>query len=284
MDCTLGMGGHSEALLSSHPGVQVLGLDRDPEAIERATERLGSFGERFRTCRCDFKETKRWTSSLEDEHAEGILCDLGMSGYQLKASRGFSFQDADSLDMRMDPDQGKPASDFLNTASRDELKQVLSRYGEEPQAWRIATAIAEVRDETPIRTARALAELIFGTVSHKRRQGRIHPATKVFQALRIHVNGELDDLDGFLKRAAEALNPGGRLVVIAYHSLEDRIVKGAFRDLAGKCTCPPRLPVCVCGAREVLGPLTRRALRPSPEEVERNPSSRSARLRAGVKR
>ena len=283
MDCTLGMGGHSQALLSSHPGVQVLGLDRDPEAIERATERLVDFGERFRTCRCDFKETERWTGCLGGEHAEGILCDLGMSGYQLKASRGFSFQDADSLDMRMDPDQGQPASDFLNTASCDELAEVFRRYGEEPQAWRIANAIVEAREETPIRSANSLAELIFRTVSEKRRQGRIHPATKVFQALRIHVNGELDDLDGFLKRSVEALNPGGRLVVIAYHSLEDRIVKGAFRDLAGRCTCPPRLPICVCGSREVLRPLTRKARRPSTEEVERNPSSRSARLRAGVR-
>jgi 16S rRNA (cytosine1402-N4)-methyltransferase len=281
VDCTLGMGGHTQALLSGHPGVRVLGLDRDPEAIERATERLEEFGERFRTCRCDFKDTERWIEILKDERAEGILCDLGMSTYQLRAPRGFSFQDAKSLDMRMDPHQGSPVSDFVNTASQEELAGVFRRYGDESQAWRIAAAIIQARENAPIESAKALADIVSGAVSAKRRQGRVHPATKVFQSLRIHINGELDDLDGFLKRAGEALRPGGRLVVISYHSLEDRIVKGAFKDLAGRCTCPPRLPVCACGSRETLRPLTRKARRPTAEEMERNPSSRSARLRAG---
>jgi len=281
VDCTLGMGGHSLALLAGGGGVRVLGLDRDPEALERAGERLAEFGRRFRALRTDFKETGRWSAALGGERPAGILCDLGMSGYQLQAARGFSFRDTESLDMRMDPEEGSPASDLVNTETQEELAEIFRRYGEEREARRIGAAIVRAREERPILSAAELSDVVGRAVSPRRRRERLHPATRVFQALRIHVNRELEGLGKFLHEAVELLGTGGRIVVVAYHSLEDRIVKEAFRDLAGRCTCPPRLPVCACGSRRVLEPLTRKALRPSGEEVARNPSSRSARLRAG---
>jgi len=281
VDCTLGMGGHSLALLESNSGASVLGIDRDNEALAIAQARLSAFGGRFMAVHADFKEVERWSDALP-EAPVGILADLGLSTYQLKAGRGFSFSDDSSLDMRMDIGVGQPASEFLSGASEERLKEVLWKYGEEPHARRIAAAICAARSEAPIKDAATLASIVAGVVPKKPGR-RLHPATRTFQALRIFVNRELEGLGTFIRMAVDALRPGGRIAVLAYHSLEDRIVKRTFRELCNGCTCPPELPVCVCGKEPSLRLVFRGAGRPSTEEVKRNPASRSARLRVGEK-
>ena len=278
VDATVGAGGHARALLESGPEVELLGLDRDPDALALARERLAPFGNRVRLVPANFSDLE---STLEGLPApDAILADLGVSSMQLEeAARGFSFRRDGPLDMRMSR-SGRSAADVVATASADELSRIFFEYGEEWMAVKIARAILEERSRGPITSTRQLARLVAQTKGDRE---KIDPATRVFQALRIEVNEELQSLSRFLAAAVEKLNAGGRLAVISYHSLEDRLVKEAFRRESGVCLCPPKLPVCVCGARRALDVLTRRPVRPSEAEVRRNPRSRSARLRAAAK-
>ena len=278
VDATVGAGGHARALLESGPGVELLGLDRDPDALALARERLAPFGKRVRLVCANFSDLE---SALEGLPApDAILADLGVSSMQLEVpARGFSFRRDGPLDMRMSR-SGRSAADVVATASAAELSRIFFEYGEEWMAVKIARAILEERSRGPITSTRQLARIVAQTKGDRQ---KIDPATKVFQALRIEVNEELQSLSRFLAAAVEKLNAGGKLAVISYHSLEDRLVKEAFRREAGVCLCPPKLPVCVCGARRALIVLTRRPVRPSEAEVRRNPRSRSARLRAAEK-
>lgn len=278
VDATLGAGGHAEALLERGPGIRLLGIDRDPDALALARERLARFGGRFDLARENFADLER---ALEDFPApDGILADLGLSSMQLEdASRGFSFRREGPLDMRMGK-TGRSAADVVAEANVSELTRILREYGEERMAAKIVRGIVEERSLGPISSTRQLARI----VAHaKGTREKIDPATRVFQALRIEVNQELVALSRFLAAAVNHLNAGGRLAVISYHSLEDRIVKEAFRRDSGVCLCPPRMPSCVCGSRRILKLLTRRPLVPSEAERRRNPRSRSARLRVAEK-
>ncbi|HHS98308.1 MAG TPA: 16S rRNA (cytosine(1402)-N(4))-methyltransferase RsmH [Chloroflexi bacterium] len=276
IDATVGGGGHAEAILAaSAPDGRLLGLDLDPHALEVAGRRLARFGGRVTLRRGSFA---RLTALAADfAPADGVLFDLGLSSLQLAdSSRGFSFSREGPLDMRLDPDAGGPtAADLVNDLSVEELAQILYRYGEERQARRIAEAIAAAR---PLETTAQLAAVVERAVGGRR--GRIHPATRTFQALRIAVNDELSVLQVALPQAVDLLRPGGRLVVISFHSLEDRIVKRFFRQESRDCICPPEVPVCICDHRARLRVLTRKPVRPEPDEVSRNPRARSARLRA----
>ena len=278
VDATVGAGGHARALLEAAPGVRLLALDRDPDALALARERLAGFGERVRFAEANFGDL---ASALEGfPPPDGILADLGLSSMQLEEpSRGFSFRRDGPLDMRMSR-SGRSAADVVATASAEELSRIFFEYGEERMAVKIARAILEERSREPITTTRQLSRIVARVKGDRE---KIDPATRVFQALRIEVNEELQALSRFLAAAVEKLNAGGRLAVLSYHSLEDRMVKDAFRKQAGVCLCPPKLPVCVCGARRALLVLTRRPIRPKDSEVRRNPRSRSARLRVAEK-
>jgi len=279
VDATVGLGGHAAAVLAAAPGLRLLGLDRDPRALELARERLAPFAGRVRLLNRTFAELPGILEEEGGERPSAILADLGCSSLQLDSPRrGFSFRFDAPLDMRMGS-AGPTAADLLNGAGEEELMRILREYGEERRARAIARAIVARRKERPLATTRDLVEVVVGVLGPGRR-GRVHPVTRTFQALRIAVNDELGQLERFLAPAAEALRPGGRLAVIAFHSLEDRIVKHTLRGLEGRCTCPPDLPVCRCGARSVVRVLTRRAVRPDAEEVRANPRARSARLRA----
>ncbi|HVE65081.1 MAG TPA: 16S rRNA (cytosine(1402)-N(4))-methyltransferase RsmH [Thermoanaerobaculia bacterium] len=278
VDATVGAGGHARALLEAGPQIDLLGLDRDPDALAIARARLAPFGDRVRLVPADFGDLG--TVLEGTPHPDAILADLGVSSMQLEeAARGFSFRRDGPLDMRMSR-SGRSAADVVATASADELSRIFFEYGEEWMAVKIARAILEERSRGPITSTRQLARIVAQTKGDRE---KIDPATKVFQALRIEVNEELQSLSRFLAAAVEKLNAGGRLAVISYHSLEDRLVKEAFRRESGVCLCPPKLPVCVCGARRALDVLTRRPVRPSEAEIRRNPRSRSARLRAAAK-
>lgn len=278
MDATLGAGGHAEALLARGPDARLLGIDRDPDALALARERLAPFVGRVRFAEADFGDLEAVLSG--SPAPGGILADLGVSSMQLdEAERGFSFRRDGPLDMRMGK-TGRSAADIVATASVDQLTRIFRDFGEERMAAKIARGIVAERTRGPIQTTRHLARIV---AKQKGSREKIDPATRVFQALRIEVNQELSALARFLAVAAARLDQGGRLAVISYHSLEDRIVKDAFRRDSGVCLCPPRLPQCVCGARAALRVLTRRPIRPSEAEVRRNPRSRSARLRVAEK-
>ena len=278
VDATVGAGGHAEALLDAGPGVRLLGLDRDPDALAAARVRLARFGERVALRRADLGDLDLVLS--DDPAPAGVLADLGVSSMQLdRAERGFSFRRDGPLDMRMGR-SGRSAADVVATASVEELTRIFREFGEERMAGKIARGIVAERARGPITTTRQLARVV---AEQKGSREKIDPATRVFQALRIEVNQELVALARFLAAAVARLQQGGRVAVISYHSLEDRIVKDTFRRESGVCLCPPRLPACVCGARKALEVLTRRPIRPSEAEIERNPRSRSARLRAAEK-
>lgn len=282
VDCTLGLGGHSEKILGASPSAMVLGIDRDASALDIARERLSVFGGRTAFFRGNFKDVSGWEQLLP-EKPKGLLVDLGLSSLQLLEGRGFSFKDGGSLDMRMDPSSGTTAEALLNSATEEELASIFREYGEVENARRIARAVVARRISSAIKSAKELAAVVREAVPSRNRPERINPATKVFQAVRIAVNGELEGLGSFLARAVSLLESSGRIVVIAYHSLEDRIVKNVFRDLEKGCVCPPRLPVCGCGRQAAVRLPERNAIRPSMEEVLSNPSSRSARLRFAEK-
>jgi len=280
VDGTLGGGGHSEAVLAaSAPDGQVLGLDRDDEAIAAARERLQLFGARAITRQASFAEVREVLAEIGWLGADGMILDLGVSSWQIDApERGFSFRLGGRLDMRMDRRQPLDAYHLVNTAPAQELARIFRDYGEEPQARRIAERIAAERKQRSIDTTDQLARLVEGVKGLRRRDH--HPATQVFQALRIAVNQELDQLEHFLADGFEVLRPGGRMVIISFHSLEDRLVKNAFRRWSRACLCPPRALVCRCGWSRKVKVLTKRPVVPDPAETAANPRARSAKLRA----
>jgi 16S rRNA (cytosine1402-N4)-methyltransferase len=282
VDCTVGLGGHSEAILETSRDAQVLGIDRDGEALELARMRLARFGSRFRIVHADFRDITRVLAIAEVEQARGILADLGVSSLQLDSPmRGFSFRQDAPLDMRMDASTGvETAAELLGRLSEVEIAQIIFEYGEERRSRRIARWIVEKREQgAPIETTRDLASLVERAVGFSK-QRRIHPATRTFQALRIAVNSELENLDRFVTDAVDHLEPEGRLAVISFHSLEDRIIKRTLGKLSGHCQCPPRLPKCMCGAQKTVEILTRRPIVADEEEIAANPRARSAKLRA----
>jgi 16S rRNA (cytosine1402-N4)-methyltransferase len=287
VDGTLGGAGHAAGILqATSPDGRLLGLDLDPEAIDRAQERLAPFGQRVVLVQSSFRELEAVARAHYFAPADGVLLDLGLSSFQLAApERGFSFVKDGPLDMRFDPGQGPTAADLVNQLPVEELADILYRYGEEKPSRRIARAIVAAR---PLKTTHELAEVIARALGgrrgrSRRRTRRLHPATRSFQALRIAVNDELGALEAVLPQAVELLRPGGRLVVISFHSLEDRLVKRFFRRQAQDCVCPPEQPICTCQHQRTLRVLTRRPLRPDESEVARNPRARSARLRVAEK-
>ncbi|HEX3428962.1 MAG TPA: 16S rRNA (cytosine(1402)-N(4))-methyltransferase RsmH [Candidatus Limnocylindrales bacterium] len=284
IDATAGGGGHTERILeATDPDGRLLGLDADGAAIARVDARLRPrFGDRLVLRQSNFRELRTVAPDAWFPAVDGLLFDLGLSGFQLAdADRGFAFRTGGPLDMRFDPTRGIPASELLATLDARELAALFKRYGEEPQAGRIARAIVATRATEPIQTAEELAALVERIApGNPRVRRRIHPATRVFQALRIAVNAELDALEEGLAAAVDLLRPGGRLVVLSYHSLEDRIVKRFFAAERRGCVCPPELPVCVCGKNPRLRLVTRPSLTPTDAEIATNPRARSARLRA----
>ena len=284
VDATLGGGGHAERILeASDPDGRLLGLDADGAAIARVQARLAPrFGRRLRLRQANFRELAVVAPEEGFTAIDGCLFDLGLSSFQLAdVDRGFGIRTGGPLDMRFDTSRGLPAAELLATLDADELTALFRRYGEEPFAGRIARAIVAERRTAPVRTAEELASLI-ARVAPPRAPGRrrIHPATRTFQALRIAVNEELDALRAGLAAAVDLLRPGGRLVVLSYHSLEDRIVKRFLQAERRGCTCPPEAPVCVCGRQPRLRLLVPKGVVPSAAEITANPRARSARLRA----
>ena len=282
VDGTVGGGGHTERILeAASPDGRVLGLDADPAAIARTGQRLARFGDRLVLRQANFRDLAAVAPEAGFPAVDGVLLDLGLSSFQLAdPERGFSFRADGPLDMRFDPGVGRPAAELLAKLDEAELGDIFRRYGEEPHARRIASAVVTTRSTTPVETAEAFASLVERVVLRRPgRAGRIHPATRVFQALRIAVNGELDALEVALGAAVGLLRPGGRLVVLAYHSLEDRIVKRFVAAERRGCICPPSFPVCVCGRAPRLRPVGPQPAMPSETEVAANPRARSARLR-----
>jgi len=281
LDGTLGGGGHARRVLElSAPNGRLIGLDRDPEALAAAGVALADYGDRVQLHRANYAEARRVLDEAGIERVDGVLLDLGVSSRQLDApQRGFSFRDDGPLDMRMGAD-GETAAEVLASRSQDELKRIFREYGEERFAGRIARRIVVTRDNTPLLRTGQLAELVRDAVPKGHVPSRIHPATRVFQALRIYVNDELGALETFLGQMLDLIRPGGRIVIISFHSLEDRLVKRAFRQEAQGCQCPPRVPVCICGQQPRAEMLTRKGLRPTEAEVAVNPRARSAIVRA----
>ena len=283
LDGTLGGGGHAEELLlRSSPDGRVLGLDRDEDALQAAAQRLSRFGDRLTLRQANFDQAKEILADINWNQVNGVLLDLGVSSHQFDTpERGFSFQASAPLDMRMDRRQRLTASEIVNSFPEAEVAKIISDYGEEPRARRIAAAIATERKERRIETTLDLADLV-ARVKRKRDRAH-HPATRTFQALRIAVNREMESLKQFLEYGFELLQPGGRMVIISFHSLEDRLVKTAFRKWSDKCICPPRTLKCECGWSQKAQRLTRKPIIASAEEVRANPRARAAKLRAAVR-
>jgi 16S rRNA (cytosine1402-N4)-methyltransferase len=288
VDATLGLGGHAEAILSASEKTQVIGIDQDTEAISRAQNRLEKFGARFRSFHANFSEIRKVLAQARIEKVDGVLADLGVSSLQLDSeTRGFSFRYDAPLDMRMNVESGdETAAEMLETLSEFEIARIIYEYGEERFSRKIARWIVERRERgESIKTTKQLAELVERAVprSKSHKKDRIHPATRTFQALRIAVNRELEILEDFVKDSIDILKTNGRLVVISFHSLEDRIIKQTLQKLAGKCFCPPNFPKCVCGAEKRVEILTRKPIVAGDAETAENPRARSAKLRACLK-
>lgn len=286
VDATLGLGGHSEAILRASSDVRLVCIDRDPEAMELARQRLSPFADRTEFVHSNFSEIKAVATGLGLESVDGILADLGVSSLQFDSeTRGFSFRFDAPLNMRMDAESGdETAARLLKRLTEEEIADVIYRFGEERHSRRIARKIVERREAgDPVRTTFDLAKLVERSV---RRSGKdkIHPATRTFQALRIAVNHELEVLEKFIADAIGLLSYGGMLVVITFHSLEDRIVKRAMQKASGRCFCPPKFPKCVCGRSDDVTIVTRKPLVPSEAERSENPRARSAKLRACQKK
>jgi 16S rRNA (cytosine1402-N4)-methyltransferase len=281
LDGTLGDGGHAEAILeASAPSGRLLALDQDDEAIGRAKERLLRFGERVIFVRDNFKRIKQVLAQQGMKELAGVVIDLGVSARQVENSRrGFSFRLDGPLDMRQDRRQLVNASRLVNNLSQKELERLIRKYGEERWSARIAKAIVSARSVGEIESTLQLAEIVTQAIPKAYHPRNIHPATRTFQALRIEVNQELEGLDEAISDAVRALAVGRRICIISYHSLEDRIVKHGFKRLSGVCTCPPKLPQCVCGQKAILKLLTSRPIIPTISEQNINPRSRSAKLR-----
>ncbi len=284
IDATVGGGGHAVRILeAANPDGRLLGIDADPRAIERSRERLAGFGDRAVLRQSNFESIGAIASEEGFGAVDGILMDLGVSSQQLdQDERGFSFRSTEALDMRFDTSRGIPASEVVATYGEAALADVFRRHGEEPHARRIARAIVRERSAAPIETPAQLAEIVTRATPRPKSGGRrrIHPATRVFQALRIEVNRELETLPAALESCLELLKPEGRLCVISYHSLEDRIVKRFLARERRGCTCPPELPVCVCGKQPRVANVGAQPQLPSETEVASNPRARSAKLRA----
>jgi 16S rRNA (cytosine1402-N4)-methyltransferase len=278
----VGAGGHAESVLELlGPAGRLYGIDCDPNALAHASERLARFGKCFVPVRGNHTNLAELVRAQGVYIVDGVVADLGVSSLQLgDPDRGFSFQHDGPLDMRMDPDSTPTAEELLASVSEVELERMLRAYGEEKRSRAIAREIVRRRRESPIRRTTELASLVARVAGSRARAYRIHPATRTFQALRIAVNHELDGLERLVRDAVSVLRPGGRMVVISFHSLEDRSVKQAMRSLANRCVCPPDLPVCCCGRRNLVLILTPRPLRPRESEVKSNPRARSAQLRA----
>jgi len=282
VDATLGLGGHTESILENNQGCKVIGIDQDTAAIEHARARLIKFGERAVMIHANFADIKRILKNTGIENVDGILADLGVSSLQFDSEqRGFSFRFDAPLDMRMNLDAGiSTAAELLAALSVEEIANIIYLYGEERFSRRIARRIVEKRESgEPVTTTQQLVALVERSVKRSKKD-KIHPATRTFQALRIAVNREIEILEQFVVDAIDSLKNDGRFVVIAFHSLEDRIVKHTFQRLSGKCFCPPRIPKCMCGARKTVEILTKKPIVPGEIEMRENPRSRSAKLRA----
>ncbi|MGH2788179.1 MAG: 16S rRNA (cytosine(1402)-N(4))-methyltransferase RsmH [Actinomycetota bacterium] len=278
VDATLGRGGHARRLLEAARGIELIGIDRDPESVAAARAHLAAHAHRVRIVRDNFAGLASVLERLGVPSVRGVLFDLGVSSPQLdEADRGFSFRHDGPLDMRMDPTARLTADDVVNRYPERELARVIRRYGEERWALRVARSIVRRR---PVRSTSELAAVVTDAIPAATRRTGGHPARRTFQAIRIEVNDELGSLASALPDTLEALEAGGRVAVISYHSLEDRTVKRFFADAARGCTCPPDFPVCRCGAKASLRVLTRRPVRPAAPEIERNPRSSAAKLRA----
>ena len=285
VDGTLGRAGHSlEILRCLTAGGRLIGIDRDMTAIEAARERLAAFGDRVTLVHGNFCDLSGILASLGVDKVDGMLFDLGVSSPQLdEARRGFSYMHDAPLDMRMDASAALDARQVVNTWSGEELRRILWEYGEERYAPQIARAIVRRREERPVETTGELVEIIRSAMPAAALREKQHPAKRSFQAIRIAVNGELEALPPMLQAAVEGLRPGGRLAVITFHSMEDRIVKQTLRELATGCVCPPEFPVCVCGRKPKLTLVTRKPIVSGPAELEENPRARSAKLRVAEK-
>ena len=280
VDGTLGRGGHSEEILKRLTTGRLIAIDRDETAIVEAGERLSPYKDKLTRIKANFRDLGRVLDSLGVEGANGMLFDLGVSSPQLDdAERGFSYTQDAPLDMRMDRSESLTAYDIVNGRSCEELKRILYEYGEERYAPRIAAEILRRREEKPINTTLELAEIIKSAMPGKALREKQHPAKRSFQAIRIAVNDELTAIEEMIGTAADRLNTGGRLAVISFHSLEDRIVKNAMSAREKGCTCPKDFPVCVCGFKQTLRPVTKKPITASEEELLINPRARSAKLR-----
>lgn len=279
IDATLGGAGHSASIAARLTTGRLYGLDRDEDALAAAKIRLAPYHDRVTLIKTDFRNMAAHIQAPVD----GVLFDLGVSSFQLdEPERGFSYMHDAPLDMRMDRTAGLTAYDVVNEYSREELKRIIADYGEERFSGPVASAIVRARESAPIRTTLELAGIVTSAIPNAKRE-RQHPAKRTFQAIRIAVNDELAAVEEGVQSAVELLAPGGRVLVITFHSLEDRIVKSAFRRLSNGCTCPPDFPVCVCGAKPVVRLITHKPILPSDEELTENPRSRSAKLRIAEK-
>lgn len=284
VDGTAGGGGHSFAIASSLENGLLIAIDQDENAIAAAGARLAPLGERARVVRNNFSNLNDVLETCGISEIDGLLLDLGVSSHQLdEAERGFAYQNDAPLDMRMDRRQSKSAYDVVNTYSEEELKRILFTYGEERFSGRIAAKIVAQREKKPIETTGELAELIKSAIPAAAREGGHHPAKRSFQAIRIEVNAELDVIVPAIESAVAHMRSGGRIAIITFHSLEDRIVKQAFVRLASGCTCPKGLPICVCGKKPLVKVITKKPILPGDAELEENPRSRSAKLRVAEK-
>jgi 16S rRNA (cytosine1402-N4)-methyltransferase len=281
VDATVGEGGHAQEILKASPKNKVIGIDWDREIIERTKKRLAQYGERVTLIHDDFVHLPQILHDLEIAGVDGLLFDLGISSFHFEeAKRGFSLHRDGPLDMRMDMRRKLTASDIVNRSPLEEIAQILRRYGEERWAKMIAKAIGKERQRGSIQSTGVLAQIVSRAIPSKHHPRRIHPATKTFLALRIAVNEELKNLEAILNDAPLLLTKGGRIGAIAFHSLEDKIVKETFTRMGSTCVCPPTLPQCICGGRkQVLQIITKRPLTPRPEELRDNPRARSAKLR-----
>lgn len=281
VDGTLGGGGHaSEVLRRLGEKGRLIGIDQDADAIAAATERLKEFGDRAVIVRDNYVNIEEVLKNLGIARVDGIYLDLGVSSFQFdSAERGFSYREDAPLDMRMDRRNDRTAADIVNGYSESELYRMIRDYGEDPFAKNIAKHIVQAREEKPIETTLQLAEVIKGAIPAKIRAKKGHPAKQTFQAIRIELNRELEVLEDSLERMIDLLNPGGRLSVITFHSLEDRIVKNVFRTCQAPCICPPEFPVCVCGRKSKGQVVTKKPILPTDKETEENPRAKSAKLR-----
>ena len=280
VDGTLGGGGHSHEILSRNPSIRLIGIDQDTEAVRAASERLKCFGDRVDIANDNFSNVLKILRERNIEAIDGAVLDLGVSSYQLdNAERGFSYMHDAPLDMRMNRNDEKTALDVVNMYTAEELTRVFYEYGEEKWSKRIAEFIVRAREKQPVSTTFELVDIIKSAIPPKARQEGGHPAKRVFQAIRIEVNGELEILEKAIRDFVSVLKSGGRFSVITFHSLEDRIVKQTFADLASGCVCPKDFPVCVCGRKPTVKVITRKPVLPDKTEQEENPRSKSAKLR-----